>query len=453
MIYEIAILSLLGISGVFVANLIGFKNPLALITVGFLFSVVGRVFSFSALSLLGFGELGFVFFLALAAHMIVIPIILGVIWKQVLIASGLVVVLAGVSAFLTRGLGLSAPVFGDSVWILTMSDLMQSGGDLSLLGGRVAIKRGFSYPLLLALGENGEFLSGVTPFIFLLVIAAIGYGVMKLGGGYLSLLVLALIGSVSIVQRAMFYINGHMLVALGLTVSVIAIVVSLKNNHLAKPQLYAIMAGFSVVSFTRPEGIALVALTSLVLLSKPWVSRKQLMLIISSATVSFATWLAVYESYFITSIGIHWSLFFAVLVALGLIVATPIFDLVRKHAVPLAFIAMGLVIVLAFVLFSDALIEDLVSQYQNLVLGQGLWGYVFVVSLVVVLAIKNSPLKTILLLLVLGSVIAKMLDGGQFGEPSLGRLGWGDSLNRMWLHLSGILALTVSVGIKKLGRK
>jgi hypothetical protein len=49
--------------------------------------------------------------------------------------------------------------------------------------------------------------------------------------------------------------------------------------------------------------------------------------------------------------------------------------------------------------------------------------------------------------LVLGSLIAKMLDGGQFGHPTLGRLGWSDSLNRMWIQSFGIFLVAAVVAM------
>jgi len=49
--------------------------------------------------------------------------------------------------------------------------------------------------------------------------------------------------------------------------------------------------------------------------------------------------------------------------------------------------------------------------------------------------------------LVLGSLIVKMLDGGQFGHPTLGRTGWSDSLNRMWLQSFAIFLVAALVGL------
>ena len=40
-----------------------------------------------------------------------------------------------------------------------------------------------------------------------------------------------------------------------------------------------------------------------------------------------------------------------------------------------------------------------------------------------------------------------MVDGGQFGSPTLGRVGWDDSLNRMWFHFIGLFIVTAVVGV------
>jgi hypothetical protein len=49
--------------------------------------------------------------------------------------------------------------------------------------------------------------------------------------------------------------------------------------------------------------------------------------------------------------------------------------------------------------------------------------------------------------LAVASFLAKMVDGGQFGAPTLGRVGWDDSLNRMWIHFLGIFFVLAVVGV------
>jgi hypothetical protein len=40
-----------------------------------------------------------------------------------------------------------------------------------------------------------------------------------------------------------------------------------------------------------------------------------------------------------------------------------------------------------------------------------------------------------------------MLDSGQFGSPTLGRPGWSDSLNRMWIHIMALIFVSTAVAL------
>jgi len=156
-----------------------------------------------------------------------------------------------------------------------------------------------------------------------------------------------------------------------------------------------------------------------------------------------------------------WFVFSAIFIALGILPTLKIFDFLRHRLVPLAFAAMILVIAASQIVFSDQLAKGNASQFENLVLGEGLWGYLAIGLVIAVIAIglkgtsqNYRQLLTISLLLVLGTFIAKMIDGGQFGNPTLGRIGWSDSLNRMWIHSFAILVITVWVGLsERLGRR
>jgi hypothetical protein len=114
---------------------------------------------------------------------------------------------------------------------------------------------------------------------------------------------------------------------------------------------------------------------------------------------------------------------------------------------------MGSLASLVLVINFANLQDDLWAQFRNLFLGEGFWGGFFIFFIVSLLLIgtKNMSssyrwLLVISLLLVLGSIVAKLLDGGLFGDPTLGRVGWTDSLNRMWLQSFGIFAITVIIG-------
>jgi len=107
-----------------------------------------------------------------------------------------------------------------------------------------------------------------------------------------------------------------------------------------------------------------------------------------------------------------------------------------------------------------SLTDDIWAQTQNLFLGAGFWGTFFVALVPTLIAIGRKSMSggyqnllTISLLMALGSVVAKLMDGGLFGDPTLGRTGWTDSLNRMWLHVFGIFLVTAIVGLAERTRQ
>lgn len=447
MIYELMVIILSILAGASLASVLGIRSILALIPLGVLFAVALRVFSFSFLNLIDQLQLNVVFWFLIASLMIVLAIIRGRFFTQLKLLAAITPI-ALVAVFITRIEKFGSPVYGDPSWILSMSEMMQSGVDMETLNGRVSIKRGFAFPLMLALGGQGEYLSALPAVLFMALIIAIFWGAKRLSpesNKTLVFLALGVLLSAPIVIRSALYLNGHILMALAVTVAVVLVVVSVRDKNLETTELIVLMVSLSVISTTRAEGIAVAALIVLPLIASRWISRKQIMLIISSATLSFGIWLSVYNSYILNSTGLWWPVFVLILFGLGLLVAAKPFDFVRFRVLPLAVIAEALLITVAGVIFFDELENGIASQFENIVLNAGLWGVTLIAAFlgIIYLAVLSEH-KTFALLtvaLVLGQVILKMVDGGQFGEPTLGRVGWADSLNRMWLHLSGVFAL------------
>jgi len=196
------------------------------------------------------------------------------------------------------------------------------------------------------------------------------------------------------------------------------------------------------------------AVIVLPLLAQPWIRRREIMWIITSGTFGLTMWLATYHSYIINATHLPWYVFMAIAVGLGLLPALKIFDWLRKRIVVVAIVGMAVVFVLAEIRFHKDLHKGNQALYDNLLGGSGRWGWFFV-GLVFVLLLgklrKLSPehkaLVEICVSIVLASFIVKMLDGGQFGHPTLGRTGWSDSLNRMWLQSFAIFLVTALVGL------
>jgi hypothetical protein len=467
-IHELVVLLLFASSGTAVAYLLGIRNIFLAFAAGTLISTAIRTLSFSLANLFDALALSGWVYVFLSLGLLIVSSVAVKEKLSLAKALGLAGSVAALAVVSTRIIGLSPIGHGDSRWILTIAEHMQNGGDMGVLNGRTSIKRGFSYPQLLALGPEGEYLSAITPFIF---------GSLAIGAIWLLIettrsipartvviagipLLLAII-TATVPLRAVFYINGHTLTALGMLLAAGVVVLAIRDSELTRERLWVIAVGVFVTSTTRPEGIAMVALIVLPLLAQKWISRTQQRIIISSATAGLSIWLSVYNSYIINETTLPWFVFSAIFIALGILPTLKIFDFLRHRLVPLAFASMILVISASQFVFADQLAKGNASQFENLILGEGLWGYLAIGLVIAVIAIglkgtsqSYRQLLTISLLLVLGTFIAKMIDGGQFGNPTLGRIGWSDSLNRMWIHSFAILVITVWVGLsERLGRK
>ena len=469
LIHELAVLLLFSSSATVTAHLLGVRNIWLALSVGTLIGVTARTITFSIANLFDLLQFSAWLFLGLALAVLLIGFVLAK-QKQLLGRSLLVSSSAAVLAVVsTRVIGLSPIGHGDSRWIVTIAEHMQNGGDMGVLNGRTSIKRGFAYPQMLALGPEGEFLSAFTPYVFAALAAGSVWLILELTKSIktrtvllASVPILLAVITATVPLRSVFYINGHTLTALGMLIATGWVVIAIRGKHLTQLGLASIMLGFFVTATSRPEGIAMVALIALPLLAQKWISRKQQMLVISSATVGLSMWLSVYNSYIINETTLPWYVFSAIFIGLGLVPTLKIFDFLRHRLVPLAFAAMVLVITASQILFSDALSKGNASQFANLIQGEGLWGYLAIAVVLVALIIgingmsdSYKTLLTISLLLILGTFIAKMIDGGQFGNPTLGRIGWSDSLNRMWIHSFAIVVVTIWLGMSErlAGRK
>lgn len=462
MLTELLVLSLIAVGGVSGAWLLGARNTWLAIPVGVAIAVVLRNLSFSALNLVGLRQFASVtFFVLLAAVALLAAWRARVgLWRPLSLAVGF----ALLSVLTTRWLGFLGTSHGDSLWILSFSHLIENNGSMEILNGHTSIKRGFAYPLLLALGPNQQFLSGLTPYLFAALASAAIWLVTTLLAKYdwrqvaliAGLVVLATFSSV-MPLRSIYYINGHTLAGIGMLLAAGATVLAIRDGALSLQNTLVACVGIFTVSSSRAEGIALAALIVLPLIGARFIARWQIIALISSATVSLGVWLATYHSYIIHSTHLNWVVFDALLVGLGCLPALRWLDWLRHRLVPIALISMPLVLVLAELRYSRDLAKGNRSLFANLVLGQGFWGFGLVAILVLIaifsarkwssLTSEHRTLVIITASLVFGSLIAKMLDGGQFGHPTLGRLGWSDSLNRMWIQSFGIFLVAAVVAL------
>jgi len=459
MLTEFAVLLLISLGGIAIAWQLGLRNFWLSVPAGLMVSVVIRDVLFSVMNMVQQRWIGaFSFFGVLAVGLIASAWQAGRgLYKNLLLGAGLAIL--GVLS--TRVFGFTGTPHGDSLWILSFAHLFDINGNINLLSGHTAIKRGFSYPLMLALGPSGQSLTGVTPYIFGALGCLVVWAVKELVGDsakkrvlYSAFVLAAITFTTVLPVRAIFYINGHTLTAIGMLAAAIAAVVAIRDYHLTREQLLIICLGVFTATTSRIEGIVLVALAVLPLLSQHWIKRREITLIITTGTFALGMWLATYHSYIIHATHLPWYVFMAILIGGGLLPALRWFDWIRTRIVGIAIGGMALVFVAAEIVFHNELRKGTQALYDNLLGGSGRWGWAFV-GLALVFALgrlraltpEHKTLVLITVSLVLGSLVVKMLDGGQFGHPTLGRTGWSDSLNRMWLQSFAIFLVTGLVGL------
>lgn len=379
-------------------------------------------------------------------------------WSSVGIAVGLGLL----AAVATRVFGVQGTNHGDSLWILSVAHLLDINGNLHFLSGHTPIKRGFLYPLMLALGDRDEYLTSFPPFVFAALAAATVWLTTELTKRYdwrRTATVAVLLVGVTLTARmpllSIFYINGHTLTALGVMLTAGAVILAVRDEKLSAMNLLLACTGIFIISGTRVEGIAFAAILSLPLLSRRWIKRWQIMVIISSATVPLTIWLLTYHSY-IARLGnrIPELAFAAILLIAGLVPAAKIFDWFRFRSVWIGVVPLVLMFVGAQLAVAGSLKKGNESLVKNLILGQGSWG-ALVLLLPLTLAFVDwrklssevKSLGTILFSMIMAALVVKMLDGGQFGHPTLGRPGWSDSLNRMWIHFFALLLVVAATAL------
>jgi hypothetical protein len=456
---EFAVLLLIALGGTAIAWQLGIRNLWLSLPAGLMISVVLRDVLFATLNMVNLRWMSaFMFFGILALGLVVSA------WQSTkglfknLLLSAATAILAVTS---TRVIGLQGVPHGDSLWILSFARLFDINGNISYLNGHTAIKRGFSYPLMLSLGPTHEYLSGITPYIFAALCAGVIWVVRELTKDaarkrvlWVGMLLLAGTFSTVMPLRAIFYINGHTLTAVGLLIAAGASAIAIRDYELTRENLFVICLGVFTASTSRVEGIVLAALVVLSLLSQRWIRRTAILWIVGSGTFGLSIWLATYHSYIIHATHLPWIAFMAIMLGLGALPAVKWLDWLRFRIVPVALIAMVLVFVGAEIGFRHALAKGNRALIANLLFGSGRWGifvalilFGFLLGRLRRLTPEHKTLVVITASLILGSLITKMLDGGQFGHPTLGRTGWSDSLNRMWLQSFAIFLVTVLVGL------
>lgn len=324
-------------------------------------------------------------------------------------------------------------------------------------------KRGLAFPLMLALGPDGRLLSAVTPLIFLSLLLAVVWLGREMTRETVPtrwfLWSVAIVGvfslTVPIFRVSLTYLNAHVLMALGVLLIVAGGLLANRHGRFDLPTAGLVSIGVITATTARVEGIVTVGVLLAWLASMTWLStwrdRGFLFLPIALSGVVLSWWLGASGSEVPDSFGVSALLVAGVTIVGAALVVSPLVDRVRFLLFPL--LLVGIVVLLARVLVvAEDPLAELMSQFNNVVLGYGGWG-VAAASLgvsLILLGWKSRSgeyhlLATLSVTLIMTVPFAKMFEfSGLVG--GFGRDGFYDSVNRMWLHTLGVVAVTMVVG-------
>lgn len=464
MVTELAVLVLLAAASVSASWLLGVRNFWLHLPVGLAVVTLLRALTFSALNLIDQRAwLNPIYFAELFAILLVAA------WaaqRQMYLSFFMAVGFSILSVISTRGFGMSTSPRADSLWILALTKLFNTTGDLNKLDRITAIRKGFTYPLMLSLGPQEEYLSAFTPFAYLVLLCTLIWALTELTklqrtSRVLLTLGLVLLPVVTAVMpiRIMYYIGPHSLVAIGYTMAACAVALAVRDGKLSSSNRTVILLGFALAAMSTAEALAVLVVIAIPLFKRQWLKRSDAALITLAASLPFSIWLATYNSYLIQITGLVWYVACPIFIAITMLIATKPFDTIRQNLAILAPIALVVFLIGAHFAYPQNMTRGYQTLIENLFLGKGDWGtlpYVILwgIAFVVLSGIskQSHEVRSLVYTLTVGilaSMVAKILAGGQLGDPVLGRFAWTDSLNRMWFHILGISLLAIVVGISQ----
>lgn len=469
-LFESLTAALIGLTGVGVGVVVGWRHPLLLAAMAVLVATSIRVVGAVGMWTLGLYQLATDSWWVIAIVLAGVGAVVGVVRarREYLQALGVFAALAAASLAIKYVFQVGERHHRDSSSTVETA-LLVFQNELDPKLWDPSEKRGLAYPLMLALGPDNRMLSLVTPLIFLSLVALSWSVAREFMRGRVPLvlqvaagaLVLAFSITVPIFRVALTYLNSHTLMALALLAMAGGYLLAERHGAVTLPTAAMMVVGSLVGATTRVEGIVFVAVVLAAIVSAQSVvgitGRVGVFVAIAISGTSLAWWLHQIGSDVPDQFGVGlWLVALATVFAAGLVVM-PFVDTIRWAFFPLAMVIIAVVIMRVSLAAANPL-SPFMSQFNNLVRGYGGWG-VAALALAATLILlgwkarsfEYRKLATILVVMIFSALFAKLFDGGEFGG-GFGRDSFYDSANRMWLHTLGIAMTAMVLGFAEFMR-
>jgi hypothetical protein len=371
-----------------------------------------------------------------------------------------------ITQIFTRTLGLGSIGFGDGQTILSIS-LGFQGGLYDKSDWSLALKRGFGVPAVQAFGFDGQYLAGFLPLVLLAALFATYFLLVRLGvrgfvlNATFAVFVLIMLTTEAI-ARHIYLMNSHTMLWVVFALLLVSFAEYRNGNPLPSTWILPSIA-LATASLLRADYLLVTIPFLLVLtwLARPESNWRRILFWVASFG-PFAAWASVLGLTASPLGKLTFPLFSLVAILSGavFIIVEQRFNLGEARVLKLLRLSLPVTLVLASALASGTW-ASLQTIFINFFLGEGLWGVtplatVLIFAILIVLNRgKSSSIQKWIFGLAMFSIsvliVAKFGDGFSFSGPLGGfaRVGWGDSLNRLFVSLTPFVVVLLTLRINQ----
>lgn len=355
-----------------------------------------------------------------------------------------------------RHLKLASIAFGDVFTIVSFSDrVLKVGRGLDAFSTSMVLKRGAGYPAIQSLSPLDQVAHSLPLFAFiawLLAVIAIMSKVLKHRDSIFVSVITFLVVSLSTeaVMRNTLFLSSHIIVA-GAVLVLTSYYLKAKIDTLDSVVMAFVIA--ATIMLRADNGLIMLLPILLVVTGCEIANKKMTALLLSISYLSLPFWLLSYQVDISLVVSILATIF-AIGLGAGIFYLPTIasrsihgYASTRSLWLPLLGVAVSLM--------TSASLRSIEALYFNYILSEGLWGFTFAALLAasVVLAIRmRLRLKEIDRLAPMAFGLLGMIIWAKFGDAFISqeslarlaysssplefaRIGWGDSLNRLFVYV------------------